>query len=227
MAWIVRLQKSSLGAKYIVALTGAGLFLFYVGHIAGNLLLFFGQDAFNTYAEGLKKLPFGLLWIARGGLLAIVLLHIIYAYRVTFQNRAARPQRYQYEATLQASFASRVMPITGTLILIFIIYHLLHFTFHAVNFTGHAQDPLGRHDVYKMVVEGFQNPVISGFYILSQLILGHHLSHGLSSMFQSLGLNHRKYNLFFRKAMPLVGWLVALAAVSIPVAVLVGYIQLP
>lgn len=227
MAWIVRLQKSSLGAKYIMALTGAGLFLFYVGHIAGNLLLFFGQDAFNAYAEGLRHLPYGALWIARGGLLAITLAHIYYAYRLTLANRAARPQRYQYEATLKASFASRVMPYTGTIVLLFIIYHLLHYTFHLVNFTGHAEDPLHRPDVYRMVVLGFQNPIISAVYILAQLVLGNHLSHGLSSMFQSLGLNHQKYNLFFRKVMPLVGWVVALAAISIPLGVLFGCITLP
>ena len=225
MSWIVRLQKSSLGSKYIMAITGAGLFLFVVGHIAGNLLLYWGQDAMNAYAVGLHHLPYGLLWIARGGLLAMVLAHIVIAYRLAFANRTARPQRYQYEATLQASFASRTMPYTGTVVLLFILFHLAQFTFHIVAVDGPLTDPQGRDDVYTMVVHAFQNPVYSLIYIVSVLILGFHLSHGLSSLWQSLGLNHQKYSLAFRKLSPLAGWIVCLAAVSLPIAVLVGFIK--
>lgn len=225
MSWIVRLQKSSLGSKYIMAITGAGLFLFLVGHIAGNLILYFGQDAFNAYAHGLQNLPFGALWIARAGLLAIVLTHIVIAYRLTFQNRAARPQRYAYEATLQASFASRTMPYTGTLVLLFILLHLAHFTFRLLGVEPGLVDALGRDDVYTMVVGAFQNPVYTIIYVVSMFLLAYHLSHGLSSMWQSLGLNHKKYNLLFRKFMPLAGWLVCGAAATIPLAVLFGIIK--
>jgi succinate dehydrogenase / fumarate reductase cytochrome b subunit len=225
MSWIVRLQKSSLGSKYIMAITGAGLFLFLVGHIAGNLLLYFGQEAMNAYALGLHHLPYGLLWIARGGLLLFAVSHVVIAYRLSFHNRAARPQRYQYEATLQASFASRTMPYTGTIVLLFILFHLSHFTLHLVGYAGPYTDPVGRDDVYTMVVTSFQNPVYSVLYIVAMLVIGFHLSHGLSSMWQSMGLNHRKYNLAFRKVSPLVGWVVCLAAASIPLAVLIGFIK--
>ncbi|RYZ55783.1 MAG: succinate dehydrogenase cytochrome b subunit [Proteobacteria bacterium] len=225
MSWIVRLQKSSLGSKYIMAITGAGLFLFLVGHIAGNLLLYFGFEAFNAYAYALQHLPYGLLWIARGGLLVMTIAHVYIAYRLSFHNRAARPQRYQYEATLQASFASRTMPYTGTVVLLFILFHLAHFTLHLVGYDGPYTDPVGRHDVYKMVVTSFQNPVYSLLYIVSMAVIGFHLSHGLSSMWQSLGLNHQKYNLFFRKVTPLIGWVVCIAAASIPLSVLIGIIK--
>ncbi len=225
MSWIVRLQKSSLGSKYIMALTGAGLFVFLIGHIAGNLLLYFGQDALNAYALGLRNLPFGLLWIARGGLLAIVLAHLVIAFKLTLQNKSARPQRYAYEATLQASFASRTMPYTGTLILLFILLHLFQFTFRLVGAEQGLIDPLGRDDVYTMVVHAFQNPVYSLIYAVSMFVLGFHLSHGLSSMWQSMGLNHKKYNDFFRTFMPLLGWIVCAAAATLPLSVLFGIIK--
>ena len=225
MSWIVRLQKSSLGSKYIMAITGAGLFAFLIGHIAGNLLMFFGQEAMNAYALGLHHLPYGLLWIARGGLLAFTIAHVGIAYRLAFHNRAARPQRYQYEATLQASFASRTMPYTGTVVLLFILLHLSHFTLRLVGYNGPYVDALGRDDVYTMVVNSFQDPIYSALYIISMLVVGFHLSHGLSSMWQSMGLNHRKYNLAFRRLAPLAGWVVCLAAAAIPLAVLIGIIK--
>jgi succinate dehydrogenase / fumarate reductase cytochrome b subunit len=218
-------MKSSLGAKYVMAVTGAGLFAFLVGHIAGNLLLYVGQDAMNQYAVGLRNLPYGLLWIARGGLLVFFLLHVITAYSLAAENKAARPRRYVFEDTFKASYASRTMARTGTIVLLFILYHLAHYTFRITNYAGPYIDNQGRDDVYTMVVAGFQQPFISITYIAAMLVLGYHLSHGLSSMFQSVGLNHSKYNLFFRKFMPLVGWVVTLAGATIPLAVLVGIIR--
>jgi succinate dehydrogenase / fumarate reductase, cytochrome b subunit len=225
MSWIVRLMKSSLGAKYVMAVTGAGLFAFVLGHIAGNLLLYFGQDAFNSYAVGLRHLPYGLLWIARGGLVVFFTAHIITAYSLTLKNKASRPVKYAYEATFQASYASRTMARTGTIVLFFLLYHLAHYTFRVVNYAGPYVDNQGRDDVYTMAIAGFSQPAIAITYIAAMLVLGYHLSHGLSSMFQSLGLNHSKYNPFLRKAMPLVGWVVTLAGASIPLAVLSGIIR--
>jgi succinate dehydrogenase / fumarate reductase cytochrome b subunit len=225
MSWIVRLMKSSLGAKYVMAVTGAGLFAFLVGHIAGNLLLYVGQDAMNQYAVGLRNLPYGLLWIARGGLLVFFLAHVITAYSLAAQNKAARPRAYAFEDTFKASYASRTMARTGTIVLLFILYHLAHYTFRITNYAGPYIDNQGRDDVYTMVVAGFQQPFISITYIAAMLVLGYHLSHGLSSMFQSVGLNHSKYNPFFRKIMPLVGWVVTLAGATIPLAVLFGIIR--
>jgi succinate dehydrogenase / fumarate reductase cytochrome b subunit len=218
-------MKSSLGAKYVMAVTGAGLFAFLVGHIAGNLLMYVGQDAVNQYAVGLRNLPFGLLWVARGGLLVFFLLHVITAYRLAAGNKAARPRAYAFEDTFKASYASRTMARTGTIVLLFVLYHLAHYTFRITNYAGPYIDNQGRDDVYTMVVASFQHPFISITYVAAMLVLGYHLSHGLSSMFQSLGLNHSKYNPFFRKVMPLVGWVVTLAGATIPLAVLFGIIR--
>jgi succinate dehydrogenase / fumarate reductase cytochrome b subunit len=218
-------MKSSLGAKYVMAVTGAGLFVFLVGHITGNLLLYFGQDAMNQYAVGLRALPFGLLWVARIGLLAIFILHVWTAYGLAAENKAARPRAYAFEDTLKASYASRTMARTGTIVLLFVLYHLAHYTFRIANYAGPYIDSQGRDDVYTMVVAGFNQPFISITYVAAMLVLGYHLSHGLSSMFQSVGLNHGKYNLFFRKFMPLVGWVVTLAGATIPLAVLFGIIR--
>ena len=225
MSWIVRLMKSSLGAKYVMAVTGAGLFAFLVGHIAGNLLLYVGQDAMNQYAVGLRNLPYGLLWIVRGGLLAIFLLHVITAYSLAAENKAARPRAYAFEDTFKASYASRTMARTGTIVLLFVLYHLAHYTFRITNYAGPYIDNQARDAVYTMVVAGFQHPFISTTYVAAMPVLGYHLSHGLSSMFQSVGLNHSKYNPFFRKIMPLIGWVVTLAGATIPLAVLVGIIR--
>ena len=225
MSWIVRLMKSSLGAKYVMAVSGAGLFAFLVAHIAGNLLLYFGQDAFNSYALGLKHLPYGLLWIARGGLLLMFGLHVTVAYRLTLANRRARPIQYHYVDTFKASYASRTMVRSGTIVLFFVIYHLGHFTFRIFNNTGSYIDNQGRDDVYSMAVAGFSQPVIALAYVGAMLTVGFHLSHGLSSLFQSVGLNNSKYNKFFRQVMPLMGWVVCLAAASLPLAVLTGIIK--
>jgi len=218
-------MKSSLGAKYVMAVTGAGLFVFLIGHIGGNLLLYFGQDAMNTYAVGLRHLPYGLLWIARGGLLVFFGLHIYTAYSLALKNKAARPVAYAFDDTMQASYASRTMARTGTIALFFILYHLAHYTFRVVNYAGPYIDSQGRDDVYTMAVAGFHQPAIAITYVAAMLVLGYHLSHGLSSLFQSLGLNNSKYNLVLRKFMPLVGWVVCLAGVSIPLAVLSGIIR--
>ena len=225
MAWIVRFLRSSLGAKYVMAITGIGLYLFLVGHVSGNLLLYVGQDAMNAYALGLRNLPYGLLWIARIGLVVLFGSHISAAIYLTLSNRAARPVAYQSKKFMKASFASRTMPMTGAIVFFFLMYHLSHYTWRIVAYTGDRVDSLGRDDVYSMVVAGFQQPLISLFYLAAMLVLGFHLHHGLSSLFQTLGLNNSRYNHLFRNVFPLLGWVVVLAGASIPLAVLVGFIH--
>ncbi len=226
MNWTASFFKSSLGSKYLMAVTGLIGYGFVIGHVGGNLLLFAGADAMNTYAETLKNLPFGGLWVARLVLLAAVLIHVLMAIKLTTANRAARPVAYAKSATRKASLASRFMPQTGMVILAFIIFHLAHYTWRVVAFDGPYYDALGRDDVYKLVVLGFQQPLLSLIYILAMILVGIHLSHGAKSMFQSIGLNHPKYNGLIETAPPLIGWLVALAGISIPLAVLTGIITL-
>ncbi len=226
MSWMKRTFCSSIGLKIIMAATGLGLFFFLIGHLSGNLLTFAGADAFNEYAARLKSLG-PLLWVARIGLLVIFVAHVLTAILLTRKNRAARPEAYVFSSTIQASYASRTMVMTGMITLGFILYHLAHFTLHWVDSANASHmDFSGRHDAFKMLVLGFQNPVTSGIYIISMFILGTHLSHGLSSLFQSLGINHPNITPTVKKVAPLVAWAVVAGFISIPVSVLIGVIAL-
>jgi succinate dehydrogenase / fumarate reductase, cytochrome b subunit len=134
MHLLLRPVRSSLGKKYVMAVTGVLLIGFVLAHMAGNLLIYFGPDAINTYAAALAARP-ALLWAARIGLLVVFLLHLYFAFRLTLENNAARPQGYVVERTLRASFASRHMMLTGLVVLAFIVYHLAHFTLGVVTRT--------------------------------------------------------------------------------------------
>ena len=226
MSWMKRTFCSSIGLKMIMAVTGLALFLFLIAHLSGNLLTFAGAEAFNTYAAKLKSLG-PLLWVARIGLLVVFATHVLTATMLTRKNRAARPQNYVFKDTIQASYASRTMMMSGVITLLFVLYHLAHFTFHWVGATDAEHfDYLGRHDAYQMLVLGFQNPVTSGLYVIAMLVLGMHLSHGLSSLFQSLGLNHPNFFPAIKKVAPLLAWAIVIGFISIPVAVLAGMIAL-
>lgn len=219
--------RSSIGGKITVAVTGAALFLFVVMHMLGNLQIYLGQDALNHYGELLRTIP-ELLWFARAGLLAFVIVHIVQAVRLQVANRAARPVRYANQGTVQASMASRTMLWTGPMIAAFIVYHLLHFTLGVVQpDSAHLTDAKGRHDIYSMVVIGFQNVPIAVSYIVAMVLLGLHLHHGVASMFQSLGLRTARYRKCIDQFGFAVTWLIVAGNVSIPLAVLAGIVRLP
>jgi succinate dehydrogenase / fumarate reductase cytochrome b subunit len=131
MKLLPRPVRSSLGSKYLMAITGLLLIVFVIAHMIGNLLLFLGPDAVNSYAHALKEKPI-LLWTARIGLLVVFVVHVLLGIRLTRQNSEARPVRYVYEDTMQASWASRHMLLSGLVLLAFVIYHLAHFTFGVV-----------------------------------------------------------------------------------------------
>jgi succinate dehydrogenase / fumarate reductase cytochrome b subunit len=214
-----------------MALTGLALWGFVLGHLAGNLQVFAGPEKINAYAAFLKSQG-GLLWGARLGLIAMVVLHVASAVSLSAQNRAARPVPYGNGVPPQAaSYASRTMLMSGLIIAAFVVYHLLHYTLlvPAVNLTGtdfsqfHEQlkDGTQRHDVYKMLILGFQKPAVSLFYLIAVGLLSLHLSHGLSAMFQSLGITRFSREGRDRFAR-IVGLLIFLGYASIPLAVLFG-----
>ena len=228
MKLITALFTSTLGKKFLMAGTGVLLFVFVVGHLVGNLQIFAGPDSINAYGAFLHSKP-ALLWGSRIGLLVIVGIHIWSAVSLTRDNRAARPEPYEgVIKPVGASYASRTMMMSGLIIAAFVIYHLLHFTFQtpAINFTGQNfhefEDASGRHDVYRMMVVGFRQPVVSLFYLAAMGLLCLHLSHGLSSMFQSLGFKNRIYGPVIDKAAMVVAGLIFLGYASIPLAVLMG-----
>ena len=227
MSWFTNYLKSSVGAKHLMAITGIALVGFVIAHMLGNLLVFAGQDALNSYAQGLQDTG-GLLWVARAGLLVAVAAHIAAAVRLTALNKAARPVGYVRYKPIRSPFYARVMPWTGLLLFLFIVFHLLHFTFGVVLPDAYHQvDALGRHDVYSMVVRGFQQPVVALSYVIAMVFLCMHLAHGVRSMFQSLGINHPKYNPLISKLGPAIAIIVFIGDVSMPLAVLGGFITLP
>ncbi|MFO0825391.1 MAG: succinate dehydrogenase cytochrome b subunit [Gemmataceae bacterium] len=169
----------------------------------GNLKVFQGPDSINAYAYFLKHSLGALIWIARAGLLGLVLLHIGLALRLQFRSGAARPVAYEYAKPVQATVASRTMMWSGIVVGLFILFHLAHFTFafvtevqlpsgETVNYLE-LKDEQGRHDVYSMVVAGFSEPWLVALYVVSQVVLFVHLLHGIQSSFQTLGLKNRRF----------------------------------
>jgi succinate dehydrogenase / fumarate reductase cytochrome b subunit len=223
------MKLSTIGAKSIVALTGLLLIGFLFGHMAGNLLIFKSADSLNAYAAWLKSQT-PLLWTARVGLLALFLTHLGLTAWLVNRSALARPQRYVFERTQVASTASRYMIWSGIVIFVFVVYHLAHFTFgitHNVDGIHYydLHDSQGRHDVYRMVVAGFSNVWIAGFYIVCQLILATHLYHGASSMLQTWGWYHHRYNAVIHRVGLVVALAIALGNCSIPLAVQLGWVK--
>jgi len=224
MSWLIDFAKSSIGAKVVMGVTGAMLVGFVIMHMLGNLQVFLGQDALNAYAKSLHDLG-GLLWVARLGLIGAVVLHIVSGLRLASLNSAARPVAYASETTVQASFASRYMRMSGLVLLAFIVYHLAHFTL-GVTHPDHKAltDSMGRPDVYSMVILGFKQPAVALSYVVAMVLLWFHLNHGASSLFKSLGLRHPKYNSMLDMVGPAVATLVVAGNIAMPLAVLAGII---
>jgi len=219
--------KTSIGKKIIMAITGIIFVGFITGHMLGNLQIFLGQDRLNTYAEALQGLG-TLLWFIRAFLLAFVAFHIIFAIILYFENRSSRPIRYVRVHNIESSLASRTKIFSGLLIFFFVTYHLLHFTLIVTNPEYAAlKDSLGRHDVYSMMILGFQNYIISGVYILAILSLSFHLSHSVFSLFQTLGLNNAAWVPRLRMISNIFAVLIFIGYVSIPVGILLNFAKLP
>jgi succinate dehydrogenase / fumarate reductase cytochrome b subunit len=228
MKIISNIFVSSLGKKFIMAVTGFVLLLFVIGHLAGNLQVFLGAEAINRYGHFLQSNP-ELIWPARVVLLAMLLLHIWSAAQLSIENSAARPVAYSQYEPVGSSYASRSMLMSGIIIFVFVVYHLLHFTVQVqyLNLTGQSfvsfLDPEKQHDIFKMLVVGFNNGWVSGFYIFGMALLCLHLSHATSSMFQSLGWKNEAYRPFLDNAARVGAVLIFLGYTSIPVAILLGY----
>ena len=223
VAW--RLVTSSVGKKSLTAVTGAGLLLFVIGHLAGNLQIFIGPEAINRYGHFLQTTP-EILWPARIGLLVFVLIHIWTSVALTLENRTARGQRYEVNTVVDASVASRSMIWSGGIIFAFVGFHLAHYTLMVVHPEfRELHDALGRHDVYRMMVIGFSNPWVSGFYVLGISLLCVHLGHGIESMFQSLGLKNEVWTARINVVGIVLAFLIFLGYISIPVAVLAGLVK--
>ena len=216
----IRFIGSTIGRKIVMAVTGLALVGFAVGHMAGNLQMFLGPVAMHEYAVLLRSLLHGAgVWIARGGLLASVILHIWAATSLTLENRAARPVAYRTWQPNASTLGSRTMRWSGYLLLAYIIYHLLHMTFGTVHPDFRELEP------YYNLVSAFQSKVVAFAYIGAMILLGFHLDHGIWSMVRTLGLSHPRYVKLVRMASAGLSILVVIGYVAIPVAVLTGVLR--
>lgn len=181
---------SSVGTKIVIGVTGLALFIYLITHIAGNLLVFLGPTTFNHYAHTLTSNP--LIPVIEIGLLLIFLIHVVKAVKMYLTNQQARPVRYAQKKSAgwpsRKSVASSTMVFSGLWLLLFVIIHVKAFKFGP---EYAAAD--GVRDLYRVEMENFSNPLMVAFYVLSMLVVGSHLSHGISSAVQSLGLVHPRW----------------------------------
>jgi succinate dehydrogenase / fumarate reductase cytochrome b subunit len=242
---VCSLFRSSIGRKFLMAVSGLILIAFVIGHLVGNLQVFSHPDHLNGYAQFLHNLG-PLLWVARAVIILSVLIHVWAAVTLTLENRAARgPEAYGVQRTLRATLASRTMRLTGLVVLAFLIYHLAHFTLGGVQ-TASFKENLKPYtleseyrvagfsavaagtkvlDVHTMVVQGFQHPVVALFYVIAVGLLSFHLMHGIDSMFQTLGWRTSRWATGLRKVALAFCVVYFLANAAIPGAVLTGRLQ--
>jgi succinate dehydrogenase / fumarate reductase cytochrome b subunit len=219
MSSLSRFLSSSVGTKILVALTGLGFAAFLVTHLAANLLVLVDPHTYNEYSHKLISNP--LIYIAEAGLVVLFLVHAFKAVMVTLRNREARGGRYAVKRraghTSRKSLASSTMIVTGIWLLLFIVIHLKTFKF------GPWYDtPDGMRDLSRLVHEVYAEPLHVVFYILSMVVVGMHLSWGLSSAFQSMGLEHPRYNGLIRGTGLAVAILMALGFALIPAVIYFG-----
>lgn len=188
---------SAIGRKQLMAVTGLIWSGFVLTHMAANLLILVDAEAYNKYSHALTSNPF--IYLAEAALLITILMHIVSGVHLTIQNKMARPQKYAIPTNGEKAprFQSKWMIYHGTLIAIFLVYHLVTFkfgTYYSVTYNG-----VEMRDLHKLVLEVFQNPLYVGFYVVCMVAVGLHLSHGFYSSFASLGLYHPRYSPMLNK----------------------------
>jgi len=225
MGWLIRTTETSVGKKGIMAVTGIILVSYVLVHMLGNTHLWEhekggGLTAMDFYARLLRTFP-GLLWSFRVVMLVTALLHVITGVRLWLENRRARPQGYARMDTVTASWASRTMIWTGGVIFLFVLYHLLNLTFGTV---GPVSMEEKESMVFENVVNTFQDPVLAILYIVGMIFLFFHLSHGIASLFQTLGFRHPKYIGPLQKGSTALAAVICGVNILFPVSVLLGWV---
>ncbi len=222
LASVLSIFNTTIGQKIITGLTGLGLVGFLVGHLAGNLTLFAGSEAFNSYAHKLESLGF-ILYAVELGLLAVFVFHIVFAISVTSHNKSARKSKYVDSRSAgkpsRKSISSQTMIYTGIILGLFTIIHVWMFKFGPGMAAGYHTDLHGlpARDLYRLVVEKFKNPWIMGSYSAVMLLLGVHVRHGFWSAFQSLGAYHPRYTPLIYTLGILIAVLFAIGFLALPV----------
>lgn len=221
----MRLFSDSIGRKVVMAITGLLMVLFVIGHLLGNFSIFAGPNGLNAYAFKLHTDLLPLVWGTRVVMGAAVLLHLFLSIQITLENSAAKPDRYAVQNSLRATFASKNMIWTGAVMGAFILYHLLQFTFRLTPGLVMGFDFANRFDVYTMVVRSLGSAFTGLVYIAAMISLFFHLSHGIQSMFQTLGLS----NAFLLPRWGIAGKVLSVIFLvgfgSIPAVILVGILS--
>ena len=225
---LAALWGTMVGKKVVMAVTGIVLVGFVIAHMLGNLKIFLGAQAIDTYAAFLRTMgeplfPYSvLLWVVRIVLLTCVALHITAAVQLTRMSRAARPHGYDTKESIATTYAARTMRWSAVILVLFIVYHLLHLTGGVVGWEpGQFRDL----SVYHNVVAGFSVWYVSLFYIVAMACLCLHLDHGIWSLLQTLGWNNARTTSTLRTLSRGVALAVFVGFISVPVAVLAGWVR--
>jgi succinate dehydrogenase / fumarate reductase cytochrome b subunit len=228
--FLLDLYSTAVGKKYAMAISGLMLIGFVVVHMVGNLKMYLGEEDFNHYAEFLRELLVPilprtvLLWLLRFGLLAAAVVHVHAAVSLTRLNREARSVKYQSARDYQvANFASRTMRWTGSIVILFLLWHLADLTWGTTNALG-TDSTFVRGEAYANVVRSFERVPVAILYIVANIALGVHLFHGVWSLFQSMGWNNPRFTKWRRHLATAVATIVVVGNVSFPVAVLAGIV---
>ncbi|MDO9308850.1 MAG: succinate dehydrogenase cytochrome b subunit [Deltaproteobacteria bacterium] len=228
----MQLLTSSIGRKIVMAITGQAMVLFAVVHLLGNSSIFgWLNGGINAYAEHLHSLPLPIIIAFRLVMLALVCIHIWFGIQLTIENRGGRPRQYAVKSVQKATFASENMIWTGCLLGLFLVYHLLHFTFQVTNpETSALQHLVPLHDqmvpnVLGMVVAGFSNFFVAFIYAVALVVLFLHLSHGIQSFFQTMGWSCDKSQPIIVKLGTLVALVMFLGYVTIPLTIFAGILK--
>jgi len=215
---VARFWHSSIGKKAVMAVTGLMMIAFLIVHMLGNLQVFGAPSKINDYAAALRRLG-PLLWLARGGLLVALVLHVVAAYQLTQRSQTARPADYMERESQVSTFAARTIRWGGVLLLVFIVLHLLHFTFGTIHPAFDAKD------VYGNLVAGFDIWWVAVLYVLAMVGLGLHLYHGTWSSIRTLGLTRPSTNPFRRRAAAVLAWVLYLGFSLVPIAIIGGIVR--
>ena len=226
--WAIRLYRSTIGKKVIMAVTGLILVAFVIAHMLGNLQVFIGPAKINAYAAFLKSLG-ELLWLERIVLFVALVLHVLMAWQLTQIAHAARPVGYDSREPQVSTVASRTMRWGGVLILVFIVFHILHFTTGTIFPLASRPDALypafSPTDVYGNVIAAFRLPWVVTFYVVAMLFLMLHLFHGAWASLRTLGLARPSRHPLHRRVATVVALVVWLGFTVVPVAVFLGLIR--
>lgn len=224
--YLCRFTRSTIGLKILMALTGVVMVGYLIGHVTGNMLIFRGPEAINAYSKFLHGAK-GLLWGTRALLLVSVVVHVWATLKFLKLRSEARPVAYASKGAHGTTWAARTMFWSGPVIALFIVYHILHLTTGTVHPTYDKNVNPETHEVnvYANLVEGFQRPLASGIYILAMLAIALHLSHGVWSMLQTVGVNRPNWECALRGLAVAVGVLLCAGFTAVPLAVLLGFVK--